>query len=129
MSIEGIGFGAGMLFSSQAQMGQRPEMDPEQAANGLLQMKDTDGDGNLSFDEISLSEELFDSADTNGDGLLDGSEIADNMESIGQELMANGEMPPPPPPAMTEDTDAIASMTGLSSDLLSAFFSLETQEA
>ena len=129
MNVESIGFSAGLLFGNQAQMGQRPEMDLEKAAEGLLSMKDADGDGYLSTDEVTLSEELFASADADGDGVLSSSEIADNMESIGEELRANGEMPPPPPPpSMTEDSDDLAAMTGLSSDLLSGLFSMIGEE-
>ena len=53
-----------------------------------MQKLDTDGDGALNKDEISISSEVFDAADTNKDGVLSIDELEAASSAIGKELHA-----------------------------------------
>lgn len=60
----------------------------------LMMILDTDRDGELSEDEISMAAEALAKLDTNGDGKLDHHELRPPMPPPG----ADGEQGPPPPP-------------------------------
>lgn len=79
--------------SSYADVYQMSQMEKPQARPSLEEMtarliedKDTDGNGSLSIDELSISEEAFAQADTDGNGQLDSEELTASAETIGKEI-------------------------------------------
>jgi len=71
----------------------------------VVSRHDADGDGKLSIDEVSISEEAFAKADANGDGVIDQTEFDDGGNKIiGDDLRSQDEFPPmgPPPERASE---------------------------
>jgi len=66
--------------------------------DNVLSTFDSDSDGGLSIDELSISEEAFALADANEDGVVDRAEFeSGGAQAIGDDLKAQGTMPPRPP--------------------------------
>lgn len=63
--------------------------DSEKMSEGLISMKDKDGDGMLSFEELDTEKDTFTAADTDKDGFLNQSELAANIDAtIDQKLQS-----------------------------------------
>ncbi|WP_179216922.1 EF-hand domain-containing protein [Humidesulfovibrio mexicanus] len=85
------------------------QMDTEMAAT-ILNMKDTDGDGVLSAEELGATSEQIAELDTDGDGVLSQAELATGLAAERETMMAeNGGVMPPPPPAGEQGVSGAAS--------------------
>jgi len=77
-------------YADVYQMGHmdKPQARPslEEMAARLIEDKDTDGNGSLSTDELSISQEAFAQADTDGNGQLDSKELTAGVETIAKEI-------------------------------------------
>ena len=124
MSIDGINQGPPMAGP--------PRMKPPSAAkmsSEIISAKDADGDGVLSVEESTLSEDKFGVLDTNSDGSISEDELVikltEKLEAM-KEKMDAGQMrpkgPPPsdgPPPAgpppeeATDETDELTELERL----------------
>lgn len=78
-----------------AQKPQGPPPNFDRSAEQLMQNLDTDDDGVLSAEEISISSKTFDAADTNQDGVLSLEELRAASKEIGAELRAKDDAPKP----------------------------------
>jgi trimeric autotransporter adhesin len=90
------------------------EMDANMAET-IMSLKDSDGDGTLSAEELGATAEQLSKLDADGDGVLSESELTDGLKAERESMMAeNGGMMPPPPPPM-DGTSSTSSSTGSSS--------------
>lgn len=73
------------------------QMDAQMAEN-LMSIKDSDGDGQLSAEELGATAEQLARLDADGDGLLSEAELAGGLRAERETMMAqNGGVMPPPP--------------------------------
>lgn len=80
----------------------------------VVSQRDANGDGKLSIDEVSISEEAFAKADANGDGVIDQTEFeSGGNKIIGDDLRAQGPSSTPPESG-TGNFEDVESMTGSS---------------
>lgn len=90
----------GMLQASMGAGQAPPDMEQKDSemAQGILEEKDTDGDGVLSAEELGVSAENLSAVDTDGDGVVSESELTASLKSQREQMMAEngGQMPPPP---------------------------------
>jgi len=83
-------------------------------AETIMSMKDSDGDGQLSAEELGATAEQVAKLDVDGDGVLSESELTDGLRAERETMMAeNGGIMPPPPP--TDEASATGSATATSS--------------
>lgn len=97
------------------------QMDTEMAET-IMSMKDTDGDGQLSAEELGATAEQLAKLDADGDGVLSGSELTDGLKAEREAMVAeNGGVMPPPPAGEASGTGsatATSSMDSASMDAL-----------
>lgn len=73
------------------------QMDAEMAET-IMSIKDADGDGQLSAEEMGATAEQLAKLDTDGDGVLSEAELTDGLRAERETMMAeNGGVMPPPP--------------------------------
>ena len=107
------------------------QMDAEMAET-ILSMKDTNGDGELSAEELGATAEQVAELDVDGNGVLNESELTDGLRAEREAMMAeNGGMMPPPPPteegSSTVSGTSSASMDSVDMDtLMQSMFSSST---
>ncbi|MGE4555671.1 MAG: hypothetical protein AB7D07_02505 [Desulfovibrionaceae bacterium] len=112
--------------SSSSEESEKPTA--AETASMLINNNDTDGDGNLSVDELGFSDELYEAMDTDGDGLLTEEELSagvtNNQEQFDQELMAKmaEEGMAPPPMSQAGAASAYQEQYDLTSTLLDSVF-------
>lgn len=112
--------------SSSSEESEKPTA--AETASMLINNNDTDGDGNLSVDELGFSDELYEAMDTDGDGLLTEEELSagvtNNQEQFDQELMAKmaEEGMAPPPMNQAGAASAYQEQYDLTSTLLDSVF-------
>ncbi len=72
----------------------------EKLANSLLNLKDANGDGVVSAEEMGVTAAQLAELDADGDGVLSESELSAGLKAQREEMLAEsgGVMPPPPPP-------------------------------
>lgn len=104
-----------------------------QLAETIMSMKDTDGDGKLSSEELGATAEQLSRLDADGDGVLSGSELTDGLKAERESMVAEngGVMPPPPPPTQgassASSTSSASSLDSASMDaLMQSMFSSST---
>lgn len=69
-----------------------------QMAETIMSIKDSDGDGQLSAEEMGATAEQLAKLDTDGDGVLSEAELTDGLRTERETMMAeNGGVMPPPP--------------------------------
>lgn len=101
------------------------EMDANMAET-IMSLKDSDGDGALSAEELGATAEQLAKLDVDGDGVLSESELTDGLKAERESMMAEngGTMPPPPPPTdstsstSSSSTNATSSLDSTAMDLL-----------
>jgi hypothetical protein len=91
-----------------------------QMAETIMSMKDTNGDGQLSAEELSATAEQIAKLDANGDGVLSEAEFTDGLRAERESMMAEngGVMPPPPQDAASGTSSAASSMDSARMDAL-----------
>jgi len=108
------------------------QMDAEMAQT-ILSMKDTNGDGELTAEELGATSEQLAELDADGNGVLSESELTDGLQAEREAMMAEngGMMPPPPPPqdgaSSASGATSSSSMDSASMDaLMQSMFSSST---
>ena len=77
----------GMIDQSELESDLR-EVTEALRAQGVMQDKDTDGDAELSVDEMGISEEAFAKLDVNEDDMIDQSELESGLREVTEALRA-----------------------------------------
>lgn len=120
------------------------QMDSEMAET-IMSIKDSDGDGQLSAEEMGATAEQLAKLDTDGDGVLSEAELTDGLRTERETMMAEngGVMPPPPGEASAADSSTAgasgagrvgsgmdsASMDALMQSMFSSSSSTDTSSA
>ncbi|HWR02467.1 MAG TPA: hypothetical protein VN419_00500 [Humidesulfovibrio sp.] len=86
----------------------------ENMAKTVMSLKDSDGDGKLSAEELGATAEQLTKLDTDGDGVLSEGELTSGLKAERESMMAEngGVMPPQPPP--TDGTSGAGSSSSSS---------------
>lgn len=85
-----------------------------QMAETIMSIKDSDGDGQLSAEEMGATAEQLAKLDTDGDGVLSEAELTDGLRAERETMMAEngGVMPPPPGEASAAAGSTTAGSSG-----------------
>lgn len=89
-----------------------------QMAETIMSIKDSDGDGQLSAEEMGATAEQLAKLDTDGDGVLSEAELTDGLRTERETMMAEngGVMPPPPGEASATGGDSGTGRVGSGMD-------------
>jgi len=92
-----------------------------QMAETIMSIKDSDGDGQLSAEEMGATAEQLAKLDTDGDGVLSETELTDGLRAERETMMAeNGGVMPPPPGEGAASTGASSTSSGMDSASMDA---------
>lgn len=91
------------------------EMDANMAKT-IMSLKDSDGDGKLSAEELGATAEQLAKLDSDGDGVLNEGELTSGLKAERESMTAEngGVMPPPPTPADGTGSMGSSSASGTS---------------